>query len=97
MIAKWQWDEATKQGQFRRYPSKGRLGPETKQEKKSEKDEFLVFLRKTEGERENRGELRLGWEEVEWEENDVSQEEDCSTKQEQYDKKIYLWFWDENY
>ena len=26
------------------------------------------FLRKTEGERENKGELRLGWEEVEWDE-----------------------------
>ena len=25
------------------YPSKGRLGRETKEEKKSEKDEFLVF------------------------------------------------------
>ena len=43
MIAKWQWDEATKPGQFRRYPSKGHLGRETKVEKKSEKDEFLVF------------------------------------------------------
>jgi hypothetical protein len=25
------------------YPSKGRLGRETKEDKKSEKDEFLVF------------------------------------------------------
>ena len=38
--AKWQWDEATKPGQFWRYPFKGRLGRETKEEKKSEKDEF---------------------------------------------------------
>ena len=43
MKAKWQWDEATKPGQFRRYPSKTRLGRETKEEKESEKDEFLVF------------------------------------------------------
>ena len=50
----------------------------------------FIFLRKTEGERENRGELRLGWE-VEWDENDIGQEEDCSTKQEQYDEKTYVW------
>ena len=68
MIAKWQWDEATKPGQFRRCPSKGHLGRETKEEKKNEKDRVFSFLRKTEGERENIGELRLGWEEVEWEE-----------------------------
>jgi hypothetical protein len=48
MIAKWQWDEATKPGQFRRYPSKGSLGCETEEEKKSEKEEFSVF-----GERQN--------------------------------------------
>jgi hypothetical protein len=40
---------------------------------------FEIF-RQTEGERENIAELRLGWDEVEWEENDISQEEDCSTK-----------------
>jgi hypothetical protein len=28
----------------------------------------LIFLKKTEGERENAGELRLGWEEVEGDE-----------------------------
>ena len=32
-----------KPGQFRRHPSKGSLGRETKEEKKSEKNEFLVF------------------------------------------------------
>ena len=74
------------------YPSKSRLGRETKEEKKSEKDELLFsILRQTSGERENRGELRLGWKEVEWDENDVGQEEDCSTKQEQYDEKTYVW------
>ena len=44
----------------------------------------LSFLRKT-GERENRDELRLGWEEEEKKsamKNDESQEEDYSTKQE---------------
>ena len=40
------------------------------------------FLRQTAGDRENRGELRLVWKEAEWDENDVGQEEDCSTKQE---------------
>jgi hypothetical protein len=43
MIAKWQWDEATNPGQFWRYPSKGSLGGETKEEKKSEKMSFEVF------------------------------------------------------
>ena len=53
-------NSATKPGLFRRYPSKGHLGRETKEEKKSEKMSFQFFLRKIEGERENRGELRLG-------------------------------------
>jgi hypothetical protein len=39
-----QWDETTKPGQFWRYPSKGSQGLESKEEKKSEKDEFLSFF-----------------------------------------------------
>jgi hypothetical protein len=57
---------------------------------------FEIF-RKTEGEREKKGELRLGSEVVEWEEKWRKSREDCSTKQEQYDVKTYLWFWSENY
>jgi hypothetical protein len=37
------------------------------EEKKSQRDEFRVIFRKTEGKREKlRGELRSGWEEIEW-------------------------------
>jgi hypothetical protein len=38
---------------------------EIKEEKKSERNEFRVFLRQTEGVRENAGKLRLSREEVE--------------------------------
>ena len=50
----------TRPGQFRRYPSKGHLGRETKEKKKSEKYEFLVFFKKDRRRKKNRGELRLG-------------------------------------
>jgi hypothetical protein len=45
-----------KPGQFRRHPSKGSLGRETKEEK-SERDDFLVFLERQKENKENRGEL----------------------------------------
>jgi hypothetical protein len=61
MMAKWQWDETTEPGQIRRYPSKGSLGRETKEEKR--KRCVLSFFRKREGEREIRCESR-DWEEV---------------------------------
>jgi hypothetical protein len=64
---KWQWDEARKSGQFRRYSFEGDLGYETSEEKKWQKW-LLSFLRKTEGDGENTSELGLVWEEVEWDE-----------------------------
>ena len=60
MIAKWQWDEVTKPGQTKDIRPK--VKGKTKGEKSNGKDEFWVFFRKTEGEREKIGEFRLDWE-----------------------------------
>jgi hypothetical protein len=71
------------------------LGHETKEERNVKQMSFESF--EEGGGRENRGKLRLGWVEVEWDVKLRHSGEDCSTKQKQWDEKTYLWFWGENY